>query len=206
MRGKAGTFQAPEEVVSAPLALRVSVTVDADKFGGAAFTSRMVIQSDAVSDVVVGFDRSSIPSALTAFPGDELIRGTLNLGVETAGGLLVPDGSYHKWTVTELEGVAPATGEFFAMVDGPLLAWASARDMPAKLLAEVADLNTPSRLRESAIGIRAIAVLASLQGRPDVARGVVAAYVPESEADTERFPLFERELAARFPEYGPRQR
>ena len=92
------------------------------------------------------------------------------------------------------------------MVDGPLLAWASARDMPAKLLAEVADLNTPSRLRESAIGIRAIAVLASLQGRPDVARGVVAAYVPESEADTERFPLFERELAARFPEYGPRQR
>ena len=206
MRGKAGTFQAPEEVVSAPLALRVSVTVDADKFGGARLTCSAVIQSDAVTDVVVGFDRKSIPSALTVFPGDEVIRQALDLGVQTAGGLLDPGGNYHQWTVIDLEGVASATGEFFAMIDGRLLAWASARDTPSKLFAEVADLDTPTQLRDDAVAIRTITVLALLQGRPEVARDAVAAYVPQSDEDTERFPLFERELVARFPEYGPLQR
>ena len=114
--------------------------------------------------------------------------------------------SYHQWSVTDLEGVAAATAEFFALVDGPLLEWASVRDAPAKLFAAVGDLDTPTQLRDSAAGIRAVTVLALLQGRPDVARGAVAAYVPESEADTDRFPLFERELAMRFPEYGPLQR
>lgn len=114
VRGNSSEFQAPESQVALPLALRVSVAIDSHSYGGATLTADAGIQCDEVADVLVGFDRASMPRDFSYFPGDEVVRSSLDLGVQTAGGLLDPLGNYYRWVVEELAGVPAAAGEFFA--------------------------------------------------------------------------------------------
>lgn len=205
VRGAPGSYAAPETLVAPPLVLRLVVAIDADTYGGATLTADAVLQCDEVTEILVDFDRKSMPGSFSRFPGDALTRQLLDVGMTTVGGLVNTRGSYFAWEVKDLSQVQPVTGDFFAVIEGPLTDWISARATAAKVLDEFST-DPQSRLRTSSSAIRATTALALLQDRTNVAREAIAAYVPGLSDDEERVALFERELARRFPSYGLSQR
>ena len=169
-------------------------------------TADVVVQDDEVTEVLVGLDRASLPSHFSSFPGDEMARRSSILGVRTAGGLVDPGGNYHKWLVTEVAELIPSVEGFFAMVDGPMRTWLAERDEPSKLL-ERFRVEAEAGSGLDSVTVRTGSVLALLRGDESTARMLVRSYaLPGLGDDDERIALFERELARRFPTYGPPQR
>jgi hypothetical protein len=203
-QGDPGTFLAPDFVVAAPLELHCRIDMDSDTYGGARFTARASICAAEVTELLLTFDWSSMPSMLTRW-GEEGLRLGLSIAGNTAGGLVDPLGNYQRWVVRVDSELNAAVTDFFRMVDGPLLAWASELNDVSRLLAALATEENNRRL--DSVSVRTLATLALIHDRPDLAREVVASYqLPGLGDDTDRLARFERELAARFPAYGPLQK
>jgi hypothetical protein len=124
----------------------------------------------------------------------------------SADGLVDPaERSYHKWVVADESELGPVVEAFFAVVDGPLLQWTSERLTPEALLDRHRETAPDDQRRRNPVLVRTLSTLALLEGSAETARWVIRAYADPTDGDTERLALFERELAHRFPEYGPLQ-
>lgn len=206
-RGDATTQLAPTSVVLAPLELSWSSTIDSYAFGGARLTGDASLRSRAVTEVLLTFDPGSLPQTFENFPGKEYAALMLTLDWVSAGGLVDPvRRNYHKWVVADESELGPVVEAFFAVVDGPLLQWASERSTPGALLDRHRETAPDDHRRRNPVLARTLSTLALVVGSTDTARWVINAYTDPIGSDTERFALFEHELVNRFPEYGPPQR
>ncbi len=142
---------------------------------------------------------------------EQLPPGCLDVLTEgaTEDGTLLPNLAWFQldapadvdWSQIEEADLDASVASFFEVVDGPLRQWAAERSTPERLLAVQTRAGGP----ESCVAdlVRTMAVLAVQQGLVDVARELVAGYVPTGQVDTEdRFARFEVELARRLPAYG----
>jgi hypothetical protein len=205
-RGDATTQLAPESVVPSPLELSWSSTIDSYTFGGAVLTGDASLRSPAVTKVLLDVDAGSLPETFENFPGEEYAALMLTLDWVSAGGLVDPaKRSYHKWVVADESELGPVVEAFFAVVDGPLLQWTSERLTPEALLDRHRETAPDDQRRRNPVLVRTLSTLALLEGSAETARWVIRAYADPTDGDTERLALFERELAHRFPEYGPLQ-
>lgn len=205
-RGDASTQLAPEALVSSPLELSWSSTIDSYKFGGALLTGDASLRCPAVTEVLVGLDAGSLPETFENFPGKEYAALMLTLDWVSAGGLVDPvKRNYHKWVVAEQSELGPVVRDFFAVVDGPLLQWASERASPEALLDRHRQTAPDDPRRRHPVLVRTLSTLALMEDSPEAARWVIGAYEDPSGGDTERLQRFEAELAARFPSYGSLQ-
>ncbi len=205
--GDSSTFEAPASLVEGPLKVQLHAMVETNKFGDATLTADATVLCPEVTDLLVGFDRDSLPADVVRWPGEEMTRSAMLLQIVGAGQLLDPErGSLKQWEASNTDEVAEAAAAFFTVVDDLLLPWVARRDTPTKVL-ELFGSNEPDVPRvKSSRAIRTVSVLALMEDRPQFARTLVASYEYGLGDDAERFALFERELADRFPEYGPLQR
>ncbi len=137
---------------------------------------------------------------------EEELRGYFFITSSTAGGLLDPvKRSLRSWLAGTDEGLPAVVDEFFAMVDGPMRDWIDDLLPAERLLTRIeGDLRA-----YSGDGVEPAAVLALLEDRPALARGLLAHALDRAQgagggrADVRtRLVRFEGELASRCPAYG----
>lgn len=185
---------APQGWVEASFDLLLSKEVDSAKFGGVSLYAFATIWSSRVAEVI----KTMPPGCL-----DEVTEGAVSEGTElaTLAWVELDALTSSDWTAIQEADLDAEVAEFFRTVEGPLRSWAAERDTAERLLAVQAVPG--AREAQQPADVRTMAVLAVQEELVDVARGLVAGYVPNGRSDTEeRFARFEVELAKRLPAYG----
>ena len=204
-RSDSQAFVAPETVVRSPLSLEWSTEIDSYRYGGATLTGLGAIRSESVAGVLIGFDPGTLTPLVQRLDDRARVLRTLGEVAATSQGHLVdPLGNFHQWIVDDTHPVDLVASEFAAMVDGPLASWAAANGTAGDVLSHYG--SPDERTSTDALRVRSLSVLALLEGNVEVARMLVSGAPVGHGEDPQAVIGFERELARRFPEYGPLQR
>jgi hypothetical protein len=207
-RGGATILDAPETAVAPPLTFEWEILAEGAKYGGVRLSGWGLLRHAESASVVGGMPAEALPRSSASTPReraesaflDSVDSGSL---AETAGHE-GPRFRLGTWTVEAEDAAETAVAGLLELIDGPLVPWLhDRRSVEAVLDGPAAD---PARTGGRGGPTRAVAVLALLSDRVDVARGVLAGARPTTRDAPERLALFERLLAERFPAYGPLQR
>lgn len=201
--GLADAFVAPETMVEPPLSVEWSLSIESYSHGGASVSGIARTMCTDVADKLLEFPESSLDSVILDFPDHNWRRRVLaELDAVSQGELLDPLGNYHQWIVADDESRETMVRELFGMIDGPLADWIEKRRSQTAFL----DYYGHTENRAPGPTFRPTVVLSLMAGRVELARALVAGYQPSPYDDsTEQVAAFERELAERFPDYGPLQ-
>ena len=184
----------PSGWVQAPLHMLVSTEVEPAKYGGVSLYASAEIWSSRVAELI-----KQLPPGCFDEVTERAIIGKRDL--PRLASVVFDTLTSSDWTTIEEAALDVESATFFRVVDGPLRQWADERSTPERLLTVQAQPG--ARETQVADLVRNMAVLAAQENLTDVARGLVADYVPAGRADTvERLAWFERELAQRLPAYG----
>ncbi len=189
--------------VEEPIVFGLDLGLDSDRYGGLRFGGGV----DVLDQDLDSFLASVSADALSASGAGARTHALPIARLTTVSTARIRDperGNARDWFVRDESEIAPACAEYFEFIDGLLRPWACERRSVDCYLDGV--LGPLAGDVEHNLAIRPNVLLAMTRGRVDLARALVAGYRPAGGGDTtERFALFERELANMFPDYGPLQ-
>lgn len=188
-------------------AARWSPAIEADRYGGLRFGGSGAITSPDASGILATLPKAALSRTAASIEDEAQLRAYFFIDARTAGGLLNPaKRSLKSWLAGTDENLPGVVGEFFAMVDGPLKSWVEELLPVENLLAQM----KADPAAYSGFGVEPAVVLALLENEPELARELLVRALDRSlgaQGDfaevRERLVHFERELAARYPAYGP---